>query len=334
MSESTAQEQRRTKPAFENIIVSRGNMSDEEKQAAFAFLDYCNTKNITYKWSSTNRWNLNVKGKSLGYIGIGVRSRDDDSWSIILHLNEFVQYEDFIQKEGLTEIIHNNIHYCESCNQNRCCKDATILGKAFHNLCGFSARFKNPNDDGIKSIQSILDFWLAIPQGTASRPLLDPATDGFTRINNKLHVVGVSDLEGNANENMDNLFSCKFSPRTHGLKYYYVGWMYPEFNTNKSIHDIVFELDKPVELKMYGLVTGLRLDVPDRWALYGAESKDGAWTLLDTRDAFPKPVTLYTEKAFTIESPKTYQRYRIAFEGTHFVMSQIHLHVERQNTDS
>ena len=38
-------------------------------------------------------------------------------------------------------------------------------------------------------------------------------------------------------------------------------------------HDIVFQLDKPVELKMYGLVTGLRLDVPDKWTLYGAESK-------------------------------------------------------------
>jgi len=112
MPETLAQEQKRTKPKFEDIAATRASMNGQAKQVVYAFLDYCDAKSITYKWSSTNRWNLNAKSKSLGYIGIGVRSRADDSWSIILDLKELLQYEDFIQKEGLTIIA-----MC-SCKQN------------------------------------------------------------------------------------------------------------------------------------------------------------------------------------------------------------------------
>jgi hypothetical protein len=107
MSESIAQEQRRTKPRFEDIIESRESMSDDEKQIAFAFLEYCNAKKITYTWSSTNRWNLRAKGKIIGYICIGVRSRDDNSWRILLDMKELLQYEDFIQEVGLAGIIYH-----------------------------------------------------------------------------------------------------------------------------------------------------------------------------------------------------------------------------------
>ena len=82
-NETLAQEQRRTKPKLDDIVTSRTSMDEEAKQVAFAYLDYCNAKNITYKWSSTNRWDLNAKGKRIGYIGIGVRKHDDNSWNII-----------------------------------------------------------------------------------------------------------------------------------------------------------------------------------------------------------------------------------------------------------
>ena len=319
--ETLAQEQRRTKPKLEDIIALRSSMDKAAKQVAYDFLDYCNGKNITYKWSSTNRWNLNVKGKSIGYIGIGIRKHDDNSWNIILGLSELLQYEDFIQNEGLAEIIINNIHYCEGCNKIVCSRSATILGKEYHNLCGVGVCFKNPGAEDLKSVQKILDFRLNLSHGTASRPILDPGTDRLRRIDNKMHVSGVSDLHGNPNVNMDNLFDGKYG------SYCYVG-PYESFMLTGGTHDIVFHLAEPVELKMYGLVTGLRLDVPDKWALYGAESKDGAWTLLDSRGEFPKPVTLYTEKAFKINALKTYQYYRIAFESRQFVLSQVHLYTQ------
>ena len=85
---SIAKEQQKTKPKLEEIISTRVSMDEEAKQIVYAFLDYCNAKNITYKWNSANRWNLNAKGKSLGYIGIGVRETDDNSWSILLNHRE------------------------------------------------------------------------------------------------------------------------------------------------------------------------------------------------------------------------------------------------------
>ena len=185
MAETLAQAQRRTKPKLKDIIASRASMDDEAKQAAYTFLDYCDAKNITYKWSSTNRWNLNVKGKSIGYIGIGVRKHDDNSWNIITGLSELLQYEDFIQKESLVEIICNNIHYCEGCNKVVCSKSATILGKEYHNLCGVGVCFKNPDTETLKSVQKILDFRLNLSHGTANRPILDPGTDGLRRVNTK-----------------------------------------------------------------------------------------------------------------------------------------------------
>jgi len=321
MSESLAQEQKRIKPNFEDIVASRECMSDKEKQITFAFLEYCNAKNITYKWSSTNRWNLKAKGKSIGYIGIGVRKADNNSWCILLDLKELLQYKDFIQKEDLAEIICNNINYCERCNhKNPCSSSATILGKEFHNLCGITVCFKNPNAEALKIAQKILDFRLALSHGTVSRPIFDSVTDGLTRINNKLYVSGISDSQGNSNENMDNLFNSKYN------SYFYAG-PYGHMSTGHS-HSVVFELDKSVELKMYGIVTGLRLDVPESWALYGSASKDEPWTLLDEQDGFPKPVTLYTEKAFKIDASQTYRCYRIVFEGTKFVVSQVHMYMQ------
>jgi hypothetical protein len=310
MSETLAKEQMKNKPKLEDILASRASMETEAKQAAFAFLNYCNAKNITYKWSSTNRWNLKAKSKSLGYIGIGVRERDDNSWNILLNHREIVQYEDFIQKEGLTEIVYNNLNYCEGCNGNSGCMSCT--GKL---------RFENPDSEMLESVKKILDFGLALSHGTASRPIFDPVTNGLTRIDNKLRVSGITDLHGSFNANIDNLFNNKYN------NYFYAG-PYELYMSKGESHNILFQLNEPVELQMYGLVTGLRHDVPDSWSLYGAESKDGSWTLLDARDKFPKPVTLYTEKAFRINAPKAYQYYRITLESWQFVISQIHLYIK------
>jgi len=334
MSETIAKKQQQTKPKFEDVIATRASMTVGDRQISHAFLDYCKANKITYRWSSTNRWTLSAKSKTLGYLAIGFRSKDDNSWSIMIGLNEFLQYEDFIRKEGLSEIILNNLNYCEKCNPNVCgscnfakkhgcenctnpCPGTVILGKEFHKkmgngLCGAMARFKNPDAEALKNAQKILDFWLAIPQGTASRPIFDPATAGLTRIDNKASVSGISD------ENMANLFNGKYN------SYFYAGSY--DYMSIGNIHSIEFELDKPTALAMYSVVTGLRIDVPHGWSFYGAEL-NGSWTLLDVQHEIPAPIARYMEKAYSVDATKAYQRYRIIFEGTHFVLSQVHLYL-------
>jgi len=299
--ETLAKEQMRTKPKLEEFLASRAaDMDNEAKQIVSIFLDYCNTKKITYRWSATNRWNLYAKGKSLGYIAID----ENYQWQILLNHRELVQYEDFIQKENLSEMIYNNLHFCEGCDGNGTCTS-----------CAMKLRFKNPGSETVESVQKILDYLLALPKGTAKRPFYDPATDGLTRIDNKQRVIRVSDLQG-SNLNFDGKYN----------GYFYVG-PYESFMAKGGSNDIVFKLDEPAELKMYSLVTGLRFNVPDKWTLYGAESEDGSWTLLDARDAFPKPVTLHTEKAFKIDAPGVYQYYRITLEGLNFVLTQLYFYI-------
>jgi len=164
---------------------------------------------------------------------------------------------------------------------------------------------------------------LAIPRGTAARPLYDLITEGLIRIDNK-HVIGVMDPEGNTDANMNFLFDGKYD------RYYYAG-PYGEFKSKRTSHDIIFELDKPTELLMYGFVTSMRTDAPQKWALYGKLSVNDSWNKLDEYKEFPKPITSYTEKAFKISNPVTYKYYRITLEGWIFMLSQIHLYYSKED---
>ena len=320
-NETLARQQAKTKPKPEDVIASCPG--DEERRNALAFLEYCKTRKISYPWSSTNRWNMKAKGKSIGYIDIGGerKGNTDGSWYIDLDLRELRQYEDTIEKEGLTEIVRKYLKICISCASCKPVANVTVFGKEFHNVChGMIAYFGNPDADLISGIQKLINIRLAIPQGTANRPLLDPATDGLTRIDNKSCISGVSDADGNTSVNISYLFDGKYA------KYYYVG-PYGEFKTSKTSHDVMFELDEPAVLTMYGLVTSMRPDVvPRSWALYGAESPGGPWVKLDAQDEFPKPVTSYTERVFKIAEPVACRYYRITIEGRSFVLSQVHLY--------
>jgi len=89
----------------------------------------------------------------------------------------------------------------------------------------------------------------------------------------------------------------------------------------------MLQLNEPLELIKYSFVTSLQLQVPDSWKLYGAASINEHWTLLDEQDGFPKPVTSYTERAFSIDAPQKYQYYRFEFKKCKFDLSQVHLYI-------
>jgi len=321
-NESLAKQQAKTKPRPEDIIAS--NLTGSEQQNALAFLEYCKAKKISYPWSSTNRWNMKAKGKSIGWIDIGGERKGniEGSWYIEVDMRELRQYEDTIAKENLSEFVNKHLKICTACASCAPGVNVTLFGKEFKDVCySIPLYICNPNSGTIENMQKLINIRLAIPRGTAARPLLDPTTDGFARIDNN-YVSGISGTDGKTNANMCLLFDGKYD------KYYYAG-PYGEFKSDKTSHDIVFELDKPTELTMYGLVTSMRTDAPRKWALYGATSMNGLWEKLDEHDEFPKPITSYTEKAFKISTPAAYKYYRITLQGRTFMLSQLHLYCKR-----
>jgi len=326
VAETLAQEQRKAKPKLEDFIAA--HLNSGLQQDVLAFMDYCKAKKIPYPWSSTNTWTLKAKGKTLG----GICIDNVDGWAVWLHLTELQQYDDFIREENLQSFILSGIKCCTGCNAY-CAPGYTgrILGKEYHHLCRSMyivdrndqcLELRNPDAEAIAKIKRIIDFSLALSHGTANRPIFDPATEGLTRVDNKLHISGISDLQGKPIQNqitssskISNLFDGKYDS-------------YARFWANENSYELVFQLNEPAELEMYGLVTGFQLQVPDRWRLYGAVSPNEPWLLLDKRDEFPKPVTSYTEKAFKIRAPGVYRRYRFSFDRCKCDLSQIHLYTQ------
>ena len=333
MAETFSQEQRRSNPKLEDFIAK--HLSDEFQQDVLMFLDYCKAKKISYPWSSTNTWTLKAKGKSIGLIWIGGDKVDglvnydevyDNRWTVGVGFVELFQYDDFIIKENLQSFMISNIRHCTGCNPF--CAPGyhkKILGKAYRNICSLwildaktCINFNNPDAEAIEQVKRIINFRLAIPHGTTNRPIFDPATDKLTRIDNKLRIKEVMDLQGNPfrggkSEKIDNLLNGHYTN-------------YARFGTNENSCDVMFQLDEPAELVMYSLVTCFQLQVPNSWKFYGALSKNSPWVLIDKQNEFPQPVTNYTEKAFYINTPGIYQCYRLSFEKCKFDLSQVHLY--------
>jgi len=323
MTETIAQQQARTKPKLEEFIAA--HLSDGLQQDVLVFLEYCKTKKVSYQWSSTNTWTLKAKGKGIGLISIC-----DAGWTVCVGFVELIQYDDFIEKENLQSDILSHLRHCTNCNAH-CTPGYTqeILGKQYRRLCRamffldkkVCLNFTNPNTTAMDKIKRMIDFRLVLSHGTANRPILDPSTEGLTRIDNTQRITGVTDLQGNPIKNqitsgasINNLFDGKYSS-------------YARFWANENSFDIVLQLDKPIELTKYSLVTSSQLQVPDSWKLYGAAAPNELWTLLDEQDKFPKPVTSYTERAFSIDAPEKYLYYRFVFKKCKFDLSQIHLYL-------
>jgi len=325
-SESLAKAQAKSKPKPEELIAS--TLSGAEQENALAFLEYCKLKKISYPWSSTNRWNMKAKGKSIGYIDIGGERKGnaDGSWYLDIDIRELRQYETAIEKEDLAEFVKKHLKICTFCGSCTPGANVTLLGEDFRGVCyGLLLYIGNPDADTMEKAQRLINMRLAIPRGTAARPLLDPATDGLIRIDNK-RVSEISYIDGDANANMQLLFDGKYD------KYFYAG-PYGEYKSDKTSHDMLFKLDKPAELVMYSLVTSMRTDMPRGWTLYGAESQNGEWHKLDSQGEFPRPITSYTEKAFGISNPAKYQYYRVTLDGRTFMVSQLHLYCKASEND-
>ncbi|MCL2432973.1 MAG: hypothetical protein FWD16_00430 [Clostridia bacterium] len=232
MPETIAQEQRRTKPKLEDFIAA--SLDAETRQNALAFLEYCKAKKISYPWSSTNTWTLKAKGKSIGLIWIGgdkwidgqkvaeEKLNDEKSWSVGVWYTELLQYTDFIVKENLQGVFLNSLKRCSKCGSGCSPYAVKILEKEYRSICRSKyldrdtcIQFKNPDAEALHRIQKMIDFRLGISNGTANRPIFDSATERLARVDNKLRVSGITDLQGNPfpgrpNEKIDYLFNDKY----------------------------------------------------------------------------------------------------------------------------
>ena len=318
-----AQEQKRTKPTLDGFITV--HLDAELHQDVHAFLTYCNTKKISYKWSSTNTWTMKSKGKSIGLISV-----NDEHWTVGVSFIELIQYDDLIMKENLQSDILDKLRRCTNCN-SYCVPGYTdiILKKQYRGLCRAMffldnktcVNFTNPNAEAIKKVKRMIEFMLAIVHGTTKHPIFDSGTIGLTRIDNRSCVNNVKDVHGNlivnqitSKTSIDKLFDGKYDT-------------YARFWVNENSYELVLYMNEPITLTMYSFVTAATLQVPGSWKLYGAKSLDGGWVLLDEQDCFPKPVTSYTERAFSITASEAYQLYRFVFAKCKFDLSQVHFFV-------
>ena len=232
MAETISQEQRKTKPKLEDFIAA--HLNAEWQQDVLTFLDYCKDKKISYPWSSKNTWTLKSKGKSIGLIWIGGDKwvdgkwvsdnlEDDSGWAVGVGYSELLHYSDFIEKENLQDIFLTSLKRCSKCSSGCPPYTVKILGKEYYNICrsrfldrDTCIHFKNHDAKAFQSIQKIIDFKLGISYGTKTRPIFDPITEGMTRVDNKLRVSGISDLQGNPfpgrrGEKIDYIFDGKYS---------------------------------------------------------------------------------------------------------------------------
>jgi len=297
-----------SKPKIDDVI--NDVLIDEKRKNALAFVAYLRANKMNPGWAATNTWTLKHKGKLMLTIRLtGAdyfthrKTIESDSWLISPPFDRTSDYND-VPIDGFKETVWANVNYCAGCIKCRPGNTYTLIGKQFNSVCNSMVVFVNPGADEIECVKQLMEHSIkaADKHGTPSKPLLDLRTDGLKR---------VKDISASC----EKLFNGKYA------------MFYADGN-----EDIMFHTDKPITVKMYGLTTYKEDKLPKSWTLYGANSVDGSWELLDTQtkaDVFNGTITYYTEKAFPISSPEDYQFYKLALhsDGRYF-LSQVHLYIQ------
>ena len=157
--ETIIQEQARTKPKIEEIILEY--LNGESRYSLEKFLEFCRAYKIKYPWSATNIWKLAFKGKTVGMIYIGKYPCQRDNITKNWWCTHIPMFEEVVIKENLTKIIHRNVLPCahgqKSCGSGN---TTTIFGKEFHGVHG--VLFKNPDAETLDCIQKLLKYQISV----------------------------------------------------------------------------------------------------------------------------------------------------------------------------
>lgn len=174
---SLYEEQKKTKPKIEDMLTK--HFDSNTKQMIFGFLEYCKSTKLSYPWGAGNKWAIKHKGKRIG--DISLRIIDMDNNQIQIENNEWIvyiymeinspQFNDFLEKENLKEIVWENVKRCQRC-LTTCAPGSTktIFGKEFQNVCVSNTWFKNPNTEALCCIKKILNYYRdSVASGTYYR---------------------------------------------------------------------------------------------------------------------------------------------------------------------
>ena len=169
--ETLHQKQSKEKPSLEVFVES--NLNGELKQAVIDFMAYCKENKISYPWGASNNWYLKFKGKRIGHLRLRIAGMNTgrvdikkDAWILSLSINvNSPIYKEFIEREGFTEIIWENVKRCEGC-LTTCApgRTMTILEKDFDSVCigGWGIWFINPNAKTLDCFRKLMDFQKSI----------------------------------------------------------------------------------------------------------------------------------------------------------------------------
>jgi len=164
---SLSKEQLKTKPKVEDVM--NEILDGDILKNALDFVAYLRENKMNPKWTATNAWWVDYKGKRLvsirvgpkepGPWGYGLESR---SWHIGHWLQGFAlshdlskEFEDSIAYDKFKEFVWNNMQPCKKCMSCAPGHSGTYFGKKFDSVCYF--RVENPDTGTLEFVKKLLD---------------------------------------------------------------------------------------------------------------------------------------------------------------------------------
>ena len=165
-------EQPKAKPKIEDVIATL--LDGDTKKNALDFIAYLRENKMTIARASGNAetkaidgaWKAMYKGKGICRIWLS-----KEHWVACPYADYTQDFEAYITRENLQEVIWDNLFTCRVCNPRLCSSQAhkpeetfagftkTYFGREFDNICKFwDAYFVNPDARTVNCIEKMVGY--------------------------------------------------------------------------------------------------------------------------------------------------------------------------------
>ena len=153
--------QKSNKPSIEDL--SNLLLEDEIKEQFFVFLSFLKTLKMKPCWYATSSYNLNYKGKRVGFISIGKGDKFEKNYlQIMILTSEMNNLECFFRDETEKTIneFKNNIKYCVRCASCAPGVSFTFFSDLYEHVCfkGYNLLYINPTLKDYDRIKQYIDL--------------------------------------------------------------------------------------------------------------------------------------------------------------------------------
>jgi len=159
-------EQKVKKTKFE--IAVEEFLEGETLENAQYFITQLRESKISVTGATNGAWKIAHKGKGMGR----VVWMEKNFWAVETYREETDEFESYIKRENLTEIMWRNIYQCRLCNPAFCAPqagkavdtytgfDRVFFGRKFENTCKHwrGGVFRTPNKETIDCIKKVLEY--------------------------------------------------------------------------------------------------------------------------------------------------------------------------------